>query len=82
MQQLIMQYQDGLNCQRGAEATYNLTLAQLERQWRQDVLGENVYQSAFSNLLPWFVLLGIILLIPFGLMLAGIRKRSEGHQAR
>lgn len=82
MQQLIKQYQDGLNCQRGAEAAYDLTLPQLERQWRQNVLGENVYQSAFSNLLPWFVLLSIFLLIPFGLILAGIRKRSEGHQAR
>ena len=80
LQQLIKNYQDGLNCQRGIEATYDLTLAQLERQWRQDVLGENVYQSAFNNLLPWFVLLGIVLLLPFGLLLAGMRKRAHGHQ--
>jgi hypothetical protein len=80
LQQLIKQYQDGLNCQRGIEATYDLTLPQLDRQWRQDVLGENIYQSAFNNLLPWFILLGIILLVPFSLLLAGMRKRIQGRQ--
>ena len=81
LQQLIKNYQDGLNCQRGIEATYDLPLAQLERQWRQDMLGENVYQSAFNNLLPWFVLLGIVLLVPFGLLFSGMRKRSRGHKS-
>ena len=74
LERLLRQYADGLDCQRGAEAALGVPLAQLGREWRKDVFGENVYLTAINNLLPWMVLLIMIAVIPVGLVIAGKRR--------
>lgn len=76
MESLVRQYADGLNCERGIEAALGLPLSQLEREWRKDVFGENVYLSALNNFLPWLVFLLIIAIIPVGIVIAGRRRNS------
>jgi len=51
-------------------------LSQMDQQWRQEALGENVGGLAFQNLLPYLVVLVVILTFPaWGLWAA--RKRSK-----
>ena len=75
MQQLVGQYADGLGCERGIEAALGVPLAQLEREWRKEVFGENIYLTALNNLLPWLVLLLVMAIIPIGFVIAS-RRRS------
>jgi hypothetical protein len=76
---LIQAYSDGLDCEQGAARALGSPLSQLDQQWRQKALGENVGGQAFRNLLPYLVILVVILAFPaWGFTTA--RKRS-GHAA-
>jgi hypothetical protein len=74
MERLVRQYADGLDCERGIEAALGIPLVQLERDWRKDMFGENVYVTAFNNFLPWLVLFLVIAIIPVGFVIAGKRR--------
>jgi hypothetical protein len=74
MERLVRQYADGLGCERGIESALGIPLAQLEREWRKDVFGENIYLTALNNLMPWLVLLLVIAIIPVGFVIAGKRR--------
>jgi hypothetical protein len=51
-------------------------LSQMDQQWRQEALGENVGGLAFRNLLLYLVILVVILAFPaWGFWVA--RKRSK-----
>ena len=80
MERLVRQYADGLDCERGIEAALGIPLTQLEREWRKDVFGENIYLTALNNLLPWLVLLLVIAIVPVGFVVAGKRRGSGSHQ--
>jgi len=51
-------------------------LSQMDQQWRQEALGENVGGLAFRNLLPYLVILVVILAFPARSFWAS-RKRSK-----
>ncbi len=74
MQALLDGYASGQTCEAGAQAALGRPLAQMEREWRSTVLGENVALSAFSAALPWLVLLLLPLAVPFILTLSNRRK--------
>ncbi|MEW6093579.1 MAG: peptidase MA family metallohydrolase [Chloroflexota bacterium] len=78
---LIQAYADGLDCEQGATRALGLPVSQLDVQWRQSILGENVAGLALQNLLPYLVILVIIFTIP----LWGILKRTpkaDDHEHR
>lgn len=77
---LLQAYQDGLGCTRGVEVTFGSTLAQIERDWLKDAFGENPVSGAVSNLTPWLVLSGAVLLVPLVVILlnaAGALRRGQ-----
>lgn len=67
LENLVKQYANGVNCERGSELAIGDTLSQLEINWRADVFGENAYLSAIKGFLPWIVLL-LVALLPLALM--------------
>jgi hypothetical protein len=76
---LIRAYADGLDCEQGAARAFGDSLSQMDQEWRQQALGENVGGLALHNLLPYLVVLAVILTFPaWGLWAS--RKRS-GHAA-
>lgn len=64
LEALLTQYANGLDCERGAQRALGKGLAQLERQWRRDVLAEDTAATTANNLLPWVVLLSAALAAP------------------
>ena len=73
---LIQAYADGLDCEQGALRAFGSLLSQIDGQWRQEALGENVGSLAFRNLLPYLIVLLVILAFPaWGFWTA--RKRSK-----
>lgn len=81
LQALVENYSSGLDCERGAQAALDVSLAQLERHWRQDVFGENAAQVAATNLAPWMLLAAAALVGPAALMLFSLRPRSASRPA-
>lgn len=79
MQQLISNYAQGMDCQRGIQATYGESLSRLDRQWRRDAFGENMLSSALDNLMPWLILMLAVLLIPL-LLIFSTRSRKPSSQ--
>jgi hypothetical protein len=77
---LTQAYTDGLDCEQGAARAFGSSLSQIDQQWRQAALGENVGGIAFRNLLPYLFVLAVILAFPaWGFWAA--RKRSSSHDA-
>jgi hypothetical protein len=68
-------YNNGLDCNRGAEQALGKSLVQLQRNWERDELSQDIGLKAFVNLLPWIILLLAILAAP--LILALLRLRSH-----
>jgi hypothetical protein len=72
---LYKAYNNGLDCDRGAEQALGKGLVQLQRNWERDELSQDVGLKAFINLLPWIILLLAVLAAP--LILALLRLRSH-----
>jgi hypothetical protein len=72
---LVRAYNNGLDCNRGAEQALGKSLLQLQRNWERDELSQDVGLKAFLNMLPWIILLLAVLAAP--LILALLRLRSH-----
>ena len=72
---LVGAYNNGLDCDRGAEQALGKSLVQLQRNWERDELSQDVGLKAFINMLPWIILLLAVLAAP--LILALLRLRSH-----
>lgn len=81
MQQLVAHYAQGMDCQRGIQATFGESLPQLDRQWRRQAFGENALFSAFGKLLPWLLLMVAVMFIPLLLIFFSRRRKptSQGE---
>jgi hypothetical protein len=77
LEQLMQSYTDGLDCARGAEVALGSSLEQLERQWREEVLGEDRAGAAAQNLLPWLMIAFMVLIAPASLVLHRLIHKSE-----
>lgn len=75
MDALVKAYANGLDCERGSQQALGRSLPQLERNWRGDVLAENVAATAFNNLLPWLVLALAMFGMPAALIVIGLMKK-------
>ncbi len=74
---LATAYADGLTCDSGVELVYGLTLTQLEADWRQSALGQEVLNTALQATFPYLVLLCVMLVIPLALGLNAMRQKTR-----
>jgi len=77
---LVSIYADGVDCERGTENAYGVSLSKLEMDWRASALGQNAILSALRNLSPYLVLLCLILLIPFIGIMTVMRKKGSRNE--
>jgi hypothetical protein len=72
-------YAQGMDCQNGAQRALGTSLAKLESDWLEKSLGHNAWGVVFRNLLPYLVLLGLLIFIPFILGLNASRQKVDKH---
>jgi len=72
-------YADGVDCERGTERAFGVSLSSLELNWRESVLGQRAIGSALRNLSPYLILLCLVLFIPLVGGLSMLRRRGRGH---
>jgi hypothetical protein len=73
---LIDKYSDGLGCEEGLQATYGISLRQMELRWQQQTLGVDSGVFIIQNLTPYIFLLGVILLVPTFSIISGVFKHK------
>jgi hypothetical protein len=78
---VIYQQSSALDCQDGTSKSLGTTLTQLERGWRQTVLGEKIASSEASSPWPWVTVLGVVLAGPFIVLVASAFRRSKRSQS-
>ncbi len=76
LQNLIQRYQDGLGCEQAASGAFGASLRDLESRWRQEALGIQVKWLAMRNLLPYFLLFGIVVAVPLLAAASSSRKQK------
>ncbi len=82
LQALIVAYADGLDCENGAIRALGVPLSQLDRQWRQSALGENMILAAVLTMLPYLIVAGLVLGVPLWGMSAVGKRKAKGNAAR
>ena len=64
MQELLAVYMQGIGCLEGFEQVFGKTLAQLEYQWQQEVLGIHSELLVIKNLSPYLLLMAVFIIVP------------------
>ena len=72
-------YADGVDCERGTERAFGVSLSKLELDWRESVLGQNVLGVTLRNMSPYLVLLCLVLFIPLFGILSTLREKGNSH---
>jgi hypothetical protein len=81
LQNLVRSYADGVDCERGPERAFGVSLSNLESEWRSDVLGQNPFRSLWQNIYPYLVLLCLVLIIPLIGAVSSLRKRGSSNES-
>lgn len=83
LERLVMNYSNGVDCERGAELALGVSLSRLENQWLKESLGApsgSVFENS-QQLVPWSFLLLVVLVMPLGAAAAGLlsnqRKQTQ-----
>ncbi|HET9588067.1 MAG TPA: peptidase MA family metallohydrolase [Anaerolineales bacterium] len=74
---LAASYADGVDCERGTERAFGVSLSRLELDWRERVLGQTTLGPALRNILPYLVLLCLVLLVPVLGGLSTVRRKGK-----
>ncbi len=83
LQNLVASYASGQGCENATLPVFDLSLTDLELEWRRDALNDNVLEIALKSLLPWSIMLLMIILVPLGILLAGRRRSTKPqHEAQ
>jgi hypothetical protein len=76
---LAVSYAAGVECERGPQRAFGVSLSSLESQWRSSVLGEKTFFSILQNISPYLALLCLVLMIPmFGI--AGTLRKGKRNE--
>ena len=78
---LANSYANGVDCERGPERAFGVTLAKLERDWQATVLGRSNVVAAIGRFVPYLVLLCLVVLFPL-VGIIGSSRRKGNNQDR
>jgi hypothetical protein len=79
---LTQSYGDNFDCELGAANALGIPLSQLDKGWRESVLGQNETAVAIRNLSPFVLLLILILVVPLWGAVDMLRlRRQRGKQS-
>jgi hypothetical protein len=72
-------YADGVDCERGTERAFGISLSQLELDWHASLVGQSPVSVMISDKAPYLVLFCLVLFIPFIAILSTSRKKGDSH---
>ena len=76
---LLNAYANGVDCERGPERAFGITLVKLERDWQATVLGQFNIMATLGNFAPYLVLLCLVLIFPLIGILGSMQKKGNAN---
>ena len=76
---LAKSYANGVDCERGPERAFGVSLATLEQDWRVSTLGQNSIMSTLRRIAPYLGLLCLVLIVPLVGIVNAMRKKGDTH---
>lgn len=76
---LARAYADGVDCKRGPERAFGVSLAKLERDWQVNVLGQSSFESTLGTFAPYLVLLCLVILFPLIGVIGASKRKGKPH---
>jgi len=70
----------GVDCERGVERAFGVSLAKLDMDWRTSVLGQNTLGSTLKNLTPYLVLLCVVIFVPLLGIIKSMRMKGKHNE--
>lgn len=82
LEALVSHYADGLECDKGIELVYEQSLGSLEQEWLKEDFGFHPAASSelSGELWPWFLLLGLVVGMPFMVAIPALAKNRAGRE--
>jgi hypothetical protein len=81
VERLVTHYANGMDCLRGFEVTYGLSLGAMEQQWLAETFGEvqsvDNPPAPLSEAWPWFSLLLLVLVLPIAAVVPVLVKPNK-----
>ena len=74
---LVNAYANGVDCERGPERAFGITLVKLERDWQASIQGGSNIASTIASVAPYLILLCLVLLFPLIGILGSPRKKGN-----
>jgi hypothetical protein len=83
METLVVIYSQSseMDCQDGTTKSLGMPLNQLERSWRQTILGGTSTSSETNSPWPWVTVLGVVLAVPSIVLMANAIRRTRRPQS-
>ena len=72
-------YANGVDCERGTERAFGVTLVNLERNWRVNVLGQTDIASSLVRFVPYLALLCLVVFFPLIGALGKTNRRGNDN---
>lgn len=76
---LARAYAGGVDCERGPERAFGVSLAKLERDWRVNALGQSSFASTLGTFAPYLVLLCLVVLFPLLGVIGSSKRKGNAH---
>ncbi|HSG44129.1 MAG TPA: peptidase MA family metallohydrolase [Anaerolineales bacterium] len=73
---LAKTYASGVDCERGPERAFGVSLAKLEQDWRVTTLGQNNVMAMLGNMAPYLGLLCLVVIVPLIGIVNSMRKKE------
>jgi len=70
----------GVDCERGVERAFGVSLAKLEIDWRTSVLGQNTLGSTLKSLTPYLALLCVVIFFPLLGIVNSMRIKGKRNE--
>ena len=70
-------YAGGVDCERGPERAFGVSLAKLETDWHASITGQSPLTATLEKLVPYLVLLCLVLVFPLIGVLGSMRKKGN-----
>ena len=82
IQELILSYTRGMDCEQGIKDTYQVALERLEADWREARFNENRMLNLWLDNLPLLLVFGAAFITPMSLMIISVSRCSRKSEAR
>jgi hypothetical protein len=82
IEQLVITYANGVDCERGVELALGVDLAQAERNWHRQILPENSVDKWIDNLIPLVILMTALFFVPSAVIIHRILKKTNINKSK